>query len=573
MGSISQTPSTHAEVDVDVLIVGAGPVGLALALDLSHRNIRSTILEQHAQTETGIQAKASVLDERTMEYCRRLGVISQVANSGYPNSLPGDTVFCTTLGQTGKYIGRLEMPCADERPVPEESSEMMRRCPQFLFDPILEKAVLAKGMTTIRYGEEFVSFEQDAEGVTAHVRNLNDGTEERIRTKYLVGCDGASSAVRKGCPDINWEGKNLGYSTSAIVRVDINGNPKYNCFSGGRKAERYGFIAPEGVWGNFTTIDGRDLWRFTVMGVTEKMDLDTLDIHTPLRKGLGIAPDEKEVDYQVISMSQWRRSQFVADRYVQGQRVFLCGDSAHVMSPTGGHGLNTGLGDASDLAWMLQALVQGWGGPGLAEAYNVERRPVAVRNSSVSTRNLQVWKEREGRDKVLESSAEADEQRRVLGVKLAEVVRQEFQALGIALGFNYGESPIVVPDGTDAPPQDTDEMYTQTARPGHRAPHYWLDGDEKKNKSTVDVFGKGFVLLSFGGSPSDQDAGGKIQLVEAAGKIGLPLEFVAIDDEKVRELYAARLVLVRPDGMVAWRGDALPGDVKGLLDRVRGVAV
>ncbi|KFA49997.1 hypothetical protein S40293_05971 [Stachybotrys chartarum IBT 40293] len=536
---------------LNVLIVGGGPVGLALALDLGQRGVRSTIVEQRSATNSGIQAKASVLDERTMEYCRQLGVVDDVANSGYPDSLSGDTVFCTGFGD--KYIGRLEMPSAKDREVPAESSEMMRRCPQMLFDPLLARAVMAQGMTDIRFGLECVGCEQDDEGVTIFVRNTKEGHTENIRARYVVGCDGPASAVRKAL-GIAFEGQLLGYSTSAIVKVDLE---RYNTF-GGRKAERYGFIAPEGVWANFTTIDGKDLWRFTLMGVVEKIDIDKLDIDSPLRKSLG----REDAEYEIISISQWRRSQFVADKYVTG-RVFLAGDSAHVMSPTGGHGLNTGLGDARDLAWILQGLVEGWGGPGLIGAYDAERRPVALRNSSNSSQNFQVWKDRRGRDKVLESSPEADEQRRVLGEKLAVIVAKEFQALGIALGYKYADSPLIVPDGSEAPPDDP-EKYIQTARPGHRAPHYWLEA----GTSTIDLFGDSFVLLYLG---TDLPAPGQA-LVEAATRVGMPLKCVVIHDTNVAELYQSPFALVRPDGMVAWRGDSLPDDVQGLVDQVRGAA-
>lgn len=539
MGSVSP---------LDVLIVGAGPVGLALALDLGRRGIRSTIIEQRPAGDTGIQAKASVLDERTMEYCRLLGVVDDVANSGYPADLPGDTVFATTLN--GKYIGRLEMPAAKDRPVPPESSEMMRRCPQLHFDPILERAVVAQGMTDLRFGLECVGHAQDADGVTVTARHVADERAEDLRARYVVSCEGATSSIRKAL-GIAFDGQILGYSTSAIVRVDLS---RYDAFGA---AERYVFLSPEGAWSNFTTIDGQNLWRFTVVGVTEKIDLDTFDIDTPLRKALG----REDAEYEVIRISQWRRSQCVAAKYGEG-RVFLAGDSAHVMSPTGGHGLNTGLGEARDLSWMLQGLIQGWGGQGLIAGYNIERRPIAIRNSTSSSRNFQIWKDRQGKDKLLDTSPEADEQRRVLGEKLAANVAQEFQALGLALGYNYADSPLVVSDGSPAPP-DHDEVYIQTARPGHRAPHCWLE----EGKSTIDLFGNGFVLLCLGTEgPAGQE------MVDEARRIGLPLEYVAITDLKVADLYKSRLVLVRPDGMVAWRGESLPSDVRGLLDQVRGVS-
>lgn len=533
---------------VDVLIVGAGPVGLALALDLGRRGVRSTIIERSAGTGTELNAKASVLNERTMEYCRLLGVRDDVANSGYPDDLPGDTVFSTALN--GKYIGRLEMPQTQDRELPSQCCEILRRCPQLWFDPLLARAVVRQGMADIRYGVEFTGCEQDDEGVTCFVKHVNDGKTEEIRARYMVGCDGPASAVRKTL-GIAFEGQNLGYSISAIVRVDLD---PYHSFG---RAERYMFIGPEGTWGNFTTIDGRTLWRFSVVGSKEKIDLSSFDMHAQLRRAFG----RDDAQYELIKVVQWRRSQSTAEKYFKG-RIFLAGDSAHTMSPTGGHGLNTGLGDVMDLSWILQALLEGWGGPGLVEAYNLERRPVAIRNATGSTRNYGIWIDRQGRDKVLDDGPEADEQRRVLGENMAANMRQEFQSLGLALGYKYADSPLVVPDGSPAPPDEPD-LYIQTACPGYRAPHYWLE----EGKSTIDLFGKGFVLLRFG----DEEDGDQ-RLVEAARKVRLPLDAIPINNAEVAKLYERRLVLVRPDGMVAWRGDSLPDDVDALVDRVRGAS-
>ncbi|OCK75290.1 FAD binding domain-containing protein [Lepidopterella palustris CBS 459.81] len=530
---------------LDVLIVGRGPVGLALALDLGRRGVRSTIVERNPATGTELQAKASVIDERTMEFCRLLGVRDEVANAGFPDDLPGDTVFCTTLN--GKYIGRLAMPSARDRELPRQSSEVLRRCPQIWFDPVFTRAVVRQGMTDIRYGVELVGCEQDNTGVTCFFKHGKDGRAEEVRARYVVACDGASSAVRKAL-GISFDGKNLGYSISAIIRVDL---ARYHSFGA---AERFMFISPDGTWGNFTTIDGRSLWRFSVVGGNEKIDLATFDMHALLRRAFG----HDNIKYELIKVVQWRRSQFTAEKYHQG-RIFLAGDSAHTMSPTGGHGLNTGVGDVMGLSWILQALLDGWGGPGLVEAYAIERRPIAVRNGAGSTRNFSIWIDRNGRDKVLDDGLEADEQRRVLGENMATNMRQEFQSLGLALGYNYAHSPLIVPDGSPALPDDPD-IYIQTARPGHRAPHYWL----KDGRSTIDLFGGGFVLLCFGTEAEDDQ-----RIVDAARTVRLPLDTVTITEAEPAKLYERRLVLVRPDGMVAWRGDSLPDDVEGLLDRVR----
>ena len=524
-------------------------VGLALALDLGRRGVRSTLIERSPGTGTEFLAKADFLNERSMEFCHLLGMRDEVANAGFPDEVTRDTVFCTSLN--GHFIGRLPMPSLENRALPPQCREMHRRCPQFWFDPMLARAVIRQGMCEIRYGYEFVGCRQDDQGVTCQLKRSSDSKLEDIRIEYLVACDGLASSVRKAV-GIERSGEQLGYSVSVVVKAD-NLSDQHSL----GKGERFMFISPRGVWSNLTSIDGQSLYRFTVVGSEEKLDPARLDMHDLVRKAFG----RDQIEFELMRVLPWRRSRFTADTFSKG-RVVLAGDSAHTMSPTGGHGLNTGLGDVMDLGWILQALVEGWGGAGLLEAYTAERRPVAIRNGSSSSQNYAIWVEQKGRERVLEEGAEADEQRRVLGQQMVASLKQEFQSLGIAMGYNYEASPVIVPDGTPSPP-DEPSMYFQTARPGHRAPHCWL-GD---GRSIIDLFGKGFVLLSFG---AETLQGNKV--TSAAQKIGLPLELVEISDAEAAKLYERQLVLVRPDGMVAWRGDVLPDKVQSLLDRVRGAS-
>ena len=227
MGSIEASSSAL----LDIAIVGAGPVGLALALDLGKRGIRTTILERKPGTSSEIEAKASVINERTMEYLRRLGCAEEVANSGYPHDLPGDTVFCTALHD--KYVGRLEMASANERELPEQSTEMLQRCPQCWFDPILARAVLRQNMTDIRYGVEVSGCAQDKDSVTLSIKSVETGLLDEVHAKYVVACDGPGSAVRKSL-GILFQGKDLGLMLSSIIEIDINSSPPF-----GAAAERY----------------------------------------------------------------------------------------------------------------------------------------------------------------------------------------------------------------------------------------------------------------------------------------------------------------------------------------------
>jgi 2-polyprenyl-6-methoxyphenol hydroxylase-like FAD-dependent oxidoreductase len=533
--------------NIPALIVGGGPIGLALALDLGRRGVRSVLIERAPGTGTELLAKADLLNERSMEFCRLLGIADEVSNAGFPDDVSRDTVYCTSLN--GYFIGRDRMPSTRERQLPSQCTEMHRRCPQFWFDPLLARAVVHQGMTDIRYSTVLERFEEDDAGVTCVLQSVDGRARNQVRAHYLIGCDGAASGVRQAL-GIGFSGVQLGHSVSVVVRVD--NLERYHPFGMG---ERYMFISPEGTWANLTSVDGRSLFRFSVVGSEEKLDPARLDMDALLQRAFG----RTDISYELMRVLPWRRSQFTAERFNRG-RAFLAGDAAHTTSPTGGHGLNTGLGDVTDLGWMIQALVQGWGGPLLAEAYTAERRPVAIRNGSSSTKNYANWVARDGRENVLEAGPEADAQRKALGERISASLQQEWHSLGIAMGYSYANSPLIVDDGSPAPPDDP-SVYVQTARPGHRAPHHWL----KDGKSTIDLFGRGFVLLRFGSQAPDAAA-----LVRAARGVGMPLDCVTIAEPDVSRLYERRLVLVRPDGMVAWRADSLPDDIEGLVDRVRG---
>ncbi len=539
--------STH--IEIPVLIAGGGPVGLALGLDLNHQRTPCLVVEQDTGTALIPQAKAGTHNERSMEFCRRWGLIDQIA-AAYPDDEARDTVYCTALD--GHYIGRSKVPSARERGVPPVSPEMMRRCAQNQFDPILAKALQSSEYATLRYGLKFESFEQDATGVNSQLRDVATGDVVQVRSQYLVGCDGAGSPIRKalGIPfDLI---KQMDFSLSAMLRID--NLRQYHAFG---NLERFMFIGPEGTWANMTSVDGRGLWRFTIVGAESALDASSFDITQVIRRAFG----QLDIPYTVERMVPWRRAQTLARTYGQG-RVWLAGDSLHTTSPTGGHGLNTGMGDATDLSWMLAARVAGWGGDGLLPAYTLERRPVALRNLGSATQNYSAWVGR-GMDHVTEDGPVGAAARRNIGDNLVVALHQEWSSQGIALGYRYDESPLIVPDGTP-PTTDHPSFYVPTARPGHRAPHAWLpDG-----RSIIDLFGREFVLLSFGA-----DARLTAPLLNQARSCGVPLRLERIEQPEIAALYQRKLVLVRPDGHVAWRADALPDDVGALLDAVRGATV
>lgn len=528
-----------------ILIVGGGPVALALALDLNHMGTKCLLAEQQSDTGAVLLAKAVTQNERTLEFCRRWGLVDRIA-SCYPDDHPRDNIFITD-SINGQFIGRAPVPSTLERGTPDVGPEMLRCCAQHLFDPILADAVKASSHAQLRYNLRFESYTEDEEGVISTLTDLGTGNTVTVRSQYLVGCDGAGSRVRKrsGIPfEIITQ---MDFSLSIMLRISALEN--YHPYG---RLERFILIGSRGAWANLTMIDGFDMWRLTIVGSETALDPEQYDPHPIIRRVLG-----ENVPYELMGLVPWRRSQSLAQTYRSG-RVFLAGDSAHTTSPTGGHGLNTGIADATDLSWMLHAMTSGWGGDGLLDSYTLERRPVAVRNFSASTQTYRAWVA-DGMANVEKADSYGEAARRNIGDNLSVNLYQEWFSRGIGMGYNYGTSPIIIPDGTPQP-ADHPVSYIPTARPGHRAPHAWLtDG-----RSVLDLFGRGFVLLAFEGAPDTAP------ITRSAERVGVPLTVEHIDQPEIAALYERRLALIRPDGMVAWRGDALPDDVDRLIDTVRG---
>ena len=396
---------------------------------------------------------------------------------------------------------------------------------------------------------EFIDFAQDLSGVTASVKAKGASEPRQIRARYMVGCDGATSRVRQKLA-IPFEGPTLDFSVS--IMLEIENFEKYHDMG---RLERIMFVDKNGTFANITSVDFMNYWRFTLVGSEERLDPARLDIHGELKRAFGDA----KVPYRLIRAVPWRRSQCTASQYGKG-RVWLAGDAIHTTSPTGGHGINTGLGDVVGLGWMLDAALSGWAGPFLLDAYTFERRPIAVRNFGSSTRNYKNWVGGSpDLEQVRDAGPEGDAARKRIAEHFIRTLYQEWHSYGIAMGYRYENSPIVVPDDLQEPADDP-SVYEQTARPGHRAPHAWI----KPGQSTIDLFGAGFCLLRF-----DPEIN-VIELENAARRVGLPLRVVTLDRPDIAELYERKLCLVRPDGHSAWRGDKLPADAGYLIDRVRG---
>jgi 2-polyprenyl-6-methoxyphenol hydroxylase-like FAD-dependent oxidoreductase len=531
-----------------VLIVGGGPVGLALAGELGWRGVPCMLIEK---TDGSIeQPKMDLVGIRTMEFCRRWGILDWVRDAPYPLDYPQDYIYLTALN--GYELGREPFPGRGFEPCPPESPQKRERVPQDMFDPILRRFAERSGLATLRYNCELVSLNETPDGVRAQVRDTATGKTEHIDSDYMAGTDGGGSTVRE----------QIGIGMSGTPALTYTTNVMFRCRNFPQLHDkglgyRFIFIGPEGTWLTIVAVNGGDRFRMSIVGSPQKINHTEDDIRAALKRAMG-----RGFDYEILSVMRWVRRELVADRYATS-RIFIAGDAAHLMSPTGGFGMNTGIGDAVDLGWKLEAVVKGWGGPELLHSYDSERRPIGLRNVAEASRNLRRMlstRERLPGPEIFAPGAKNDAARKEYGDWFAAIMRHEWFANGVMLGYRYDGSPIVWADGTPAPP-DESHPYVQTARPGARAPHVWLDD----GRSTLDLYGRGFVLLRLGQNPP---AGMSIE--QAAQQRGVPLTSITIEDAKVLAAYKRKLVLVRPDGHVAWRADQEPADAGVLIDVIRG---
>jgi hypothetical protein len=419
-----------------------------------------------------------------------------------------------------------------------------------MFDPILRRWVESMPIAEVRYETQVIEIIEEQDCVKATVKR--DGKRFEIQALYAVGCDGATSIVREALGETLDDKIPLTYTTNAIFE-----SAALNKLVSGREAYRFIVLNERGPWSTIVAIDGWKRWRFSIIGDNRQVAYADSEIEQAIEKSVG-----GRFDFRILSIVPWMRREMVARSFGR-HRMFVAGDAAHLMSPTGGFGMNTGIGDAVDLGWKLAATITGWGGAGLLESYEPERRPVALRNVAEATGNLR--RMLSARDtppppECFESGTIGAAARRRYGEWFTDEMHREWHTTGIQLGYRYQDSPICVSDDSASPP-DLVSTYTPTTSPGARAPHVWLTD----HVSTLDLFGRGFVLLRTG-EPDDRDQ----ELVSCARAYGVPLHIVGVDQATLGPLYEFQRTLVRPDGHVAWRGDDPAKDVEGLVQTVRG---
>ena len=538
-------PETHR---TDVVIAGGGPVGLVLALELGLRGVRCILLND--QPTTASHPKANAVSSRTMEHLRRLGVAARLRALGLDDDHPTDVSYFTRL--TGHEIGRLRQPSRAEslrRARAGEgdwaSPEPPHRVSQIFLEAELKRRVDETASIDARFGWRLEDFRDHGDRVTATA--TSDHGELAIEAAYLVGCDGANSLVRKAL-GIDYEGE------SGVVRP-MMGGPMY---------ATYFETDPDPDW-----LPDEKAWQYWIVNPDRRallIHVDSRDkfvFHCTLPEAAGTPTDPAPLIHQavgaefsvrVISSVNWTAGHsLIAQRYGEG-RVFLAGDAAHLFTPTGGMGMNTGVDDAVNLGWKLAAAIKGWGGDHLLPSYEAERRPIGIRNlafargfaDSVGTVPITNDVEADTPDAIAERARLKD--------RFEHHGHFEFIIPGIFLGLSYAGSPIITDDGS-SPPDAHPNRYTPNACPGSRAPHAWLGDD-----ALFDRLGFEFTLIRFG-----EDAPDAAALIESAAARGLPLTVLEVTDRVVRDTYGRDLVLVRPDQHVTWRGNRLPDDCDALV--------
>jgi 2-polyprenyl-6-methoxyphenol hydroxylase-like FAD-dependent oxidoreductase len=542
-------------LDSSVLIIGAGPVGVTLALDLASRGVDVTVVEARHRGEPP-SVKCNHISARSMEIFRRLGVVERIRNAGLPADYPNDISYRTTT--TGVELSRIPIPARENRytatggpdtwwPTPEPP----HRCNQIFFEPILIEAAYAAPRIRMLNRTRADDFEQDDNGVTVVLTDLESGKAFSLRARYLVGCDGGRSAVRK-----NIGAQFVGDAVVQRVQSTYIRAPKLIDLLKAPPAWGMFSLNPRRS-GNVYAIDGRETWLVHNYLKDEDDDFESVPRDWAIRTILGVGED---FHYETLSKEDWFGRRLVADK-LRDRRVFICGDAAHIWVPYAGYGMNAGIADAANLAWLLAAHLQGWAPETILDAHEAERLPITEQVSYFAMNHaIEMAKQRRAVPEDIEAEgAEAERKRAEVGQAAYDLNVQQYCCGGLNFGYYYDRSPIISYDGEKQPGYSMYE-FTASTVPGCRAQHFWL----RDGRSIYDAMGDGFALLRFD-KALDASA-----LEAAAAERRVPLRVIDVTSEEAGEPYREKLILSRPDQHIAWRGDEMPADPMELIEIITG---
>lgn len=538
-----------------VLIVGGGPVGLTLAMDLAQRGVDVVVAEIRYPREVPT-VKCNHVAARSMEIFRRLGVAQKLRDAGLPADYPNDCSFRTTA--VGPELSRIAIPCRRDRYIASDgpdtwwpTPEPPHRINQLFLEPILYDHAATFDHLTLLNRTEITAVSQDEGGAMALATALDSGETFQIVCDQLVGCDGGRSLVRKAMG-----AQFMGDPVVQRVQSTYIRAPKL--LEQMASGPAWGIIAlnPRRS-GTIYAIDGRETWLVHNYLRVEETDFEAIDRDWAIRTILGVADD---FVYEVLNHEDWIGRRLVADRFRNG-RFFLCGDAAHIWVPYGGYGMNAGLADAANLAWLLAAHHHGWGSPTILAAYERERQPITEQVSyfAMNYADKMIKNRRRVPDNIEAQNAAGTALRAAFGQELYDLNVQQYCCGGLNFGYYYDDSPLIAYDGEQQPPY-TMADFTPSTVPGCRTPHFWLaDGT-----SLYDALAPDYTLLRFDPTVPVND------LLVAAAQQSLPLTLLDIDPSLAPIAYTTSLLISRPDQHVAWRGNTEPEDAVALIKKLCG---
>lgn len=529
--------------DPQVIIVGAGPTGLALAIELGSRSIPCLVVEKNDRT--GHAPRAKNVNIRTREHLRRWGIADRLAEAApFGIDYPSNILFVTRLG--GHLITRFEHAFGGNPQRDHRYSEHAQWIPQYKLEAVLLDHARSLPGVRIEFGQEVVSIEQDDEGVTAHIQEAGGSGRRAVTARYLVGADGGRSTVREqiGAKMIGVHGLSRNnmtiFEAPGLAEAQPHG-PTIQVWQCNQ--DRPSFIGP---------MDVEDRWFFVPTGIAPTATFTDEELLDMIRRSTGL-----DLPYKILSSEIWVASRLLADSYSSG-RVFLAGDACHLHPPFGGFGMNMGVADAVDLGWKMAAVLQGWGAPELLLSYEGERRPIHNYVMDESEANHALAPNQLARPGIEDDTPDGEAIRKEVAELIWKTKQPEFFSLGVVLGYRYINTAIIVEDEVPTPWVKSID-YTPSAAPGCLAPHQWLED----GSSLYDHFGQGFTMLVL-----RPEALLEAEIAhEQALSLGIPFEIVEIDNAAVRQIYSASLALIRPDQHIAWRGEVVPA---GLMSRVSG---
>lgn len=542
-----------------VLIVGGGPCGLMLANELGRRAIPTVLIDEKPTTAFNPQANAT--QARTMEHYRRLGFADEIRALGLPPDFPTDTAYFTRYATY--ELARFKLPSSREAKQAVgalsgswSTAELPHRISQKYVEAVLRNHAERLPGVSVNYGWRLVNFIDHGSHVEARLECVADGAQTSIRSAYLVGADGSRSSVRKAL--------GFAYTGDAGTVREFFGGRMYAIYL--RAPKFYDVVPHAPAWMNVTfnrdrrallaAVDGKGEFAFHTQlhAHEDENTISVSEAHAMFEAAAGA-----KIEAEILSRGTWTAGYALVADHFQAGRILLGGDAVHLFTPTGGLGYNTAIEDAVNLGWKLSAVLKGQGGPALVESYEAERRPVAQRNTGYArgfADSLGLFKPAAEIEDDTPAGAAA---RARAGAYFEAHAKAEFNIPGITFGSRYDGSPVILSDGTPPPP-DAANVYIPTACPGGRAPHLWL----APGRSLYDAFGFEWTLLRLGTKAIGGD-----NFVRAAASAGLDLQTVELPSDEARDLYDADLALIRPDQIVAWRGNA-DGDAPSVIEAVLG---